>query len=75
MRKHTNRQVQKECINDIIVHLEKQIEFIVKQSELLLKLNGEKNNRIDQNCISSIIEKGSECSQKITIPDSKIEVV
>jgi hypothetical protein len=74
MRRYTDRQIEKESIDMIIAYLEKQIEFIVKQSELFLEFNGATNQRIGKNCVHSIINNKSEFFQNNLIPDSKIEV-
>ncbi len=55
MRRHTNRQIQKEAVIDLSKYLEKEIKTIVEESEKLLEHNGTKNQRITAECIESII--------------------
>ena len=55
MRKHTNRQIQKESVVELLKYLEKEVEIVTKDAENRLKYNGTKNQRITAECIESII--------------------
>ena len=56
MRKYTNRQIQEESVKEASQFLECIIKNIVEKSEILLKYNGTKNQRITEDCIKAVIK-------------------
>lgn len=76
MRKYTNRQITNDSTELIKNYLEKQIENIVKKSEQLLLYNSNnKNQRINKDCINSIINNNKNVyNSHLSEKDSNIEV-
>jgi hypothetical protein len=56
MRKYTNRQIQEESVKEASQFLECIIKNMVEKSEILLKYNGTKNQRITKDCIKAVIK-------------------
>ena len=54
-RQYTNRQISKESILVIIYFLEKIIKEIINECEILLQVNGAKNQRITRDLVETVI--------------------
>lgn len=55
LRQHTDRQISKEAVNEISCLLNHIVEEIVNNCEVLLQVNGAKNQRISRDLVKSII--------------------